>query len=68
MLLMVENGIRAGICHAIHWCVKANNKYIKDYNRNKESSYLIYWGINNLFALKMTQNLPVNGFKWVEIL
>ena len=41
MLLMVENGVRAGICHPIHWCVKANGKYMKDYNRNKESSLFI---------------------------
>ena len=29
MLLMVEKGIRSGICHAIHKYAKANNKYIK---------------------------------------
>ena len=38
MLLMVEKGIRGGICHPIHQYVKANNKYMKDYDRNKESS------------------------------
>ena len=42
MLLMVEfEGIRYTICHAIHWYakyVKANNKYIRDYDENKESS------------------------------
>ena len=30
MLLMVEKGIRGGICHAIHWYAKANNKYMKE--------------------------------------
>ena len=40
MLLMVEKGVRWGICHAIQQYVKANNKYIKDYDENKESSYL----------------------------
>ena len=44
MLLMVEKGIRRGICHAIHRYAKANNKYRKDYDENKESSYLNYWG------------------------
>ena len=43
MLLMVENGVRGGICHAIHRCVKSNNKYVKDYDKNKESVYLNYW-------------------------
>ena len=35
MLLMVEERIRSGICHTIHQCVKANNKYMKDYDKNK---------------------------------
>ena len=37
MLLMVEKGIRWGICHATHWYAKVNNKYMKDHNKNKES-------------------------------
>ena len=40
MLLMVEKGTRGGICHAIHQYVTANNKYMKNYDKNKESSYL----------------------------
>ena len=35
MLLMVEKGIRGGICHSIYKYAKANNKYIKDYDKNK---------------------------------
>ena len=42
MVLIVEEGIKGGICHAIHQYVRANNKYMKDYNKNKESSYLRY--------------------------
>ena len=37
MFLMVEKGIRGGICHTIHQYTKANNKYMKDYDKNKES-------------------------------
>ena len=37
MLLMVEKGIRGGICQAINQYPKANNKDPKDYDRNKES-------------------------------
>ena len=48
MLLMVEIGIRRGICHAIQRYAKANNKHMKDYDKNKESSYLKYWEVNNL--------------------
>ena len=40
MLLMVEKGIRGEICHAIQRYAKANNKYMKSYNNNEESSYI----------------------------
>ena len=48
MLLMVEWAIRDGIYHAIHQYAKANNKYMEDYNTNKESFYLTYGGKNSL--------------------
>ena len=48
MLLMVEKGIRGGIRHAIPRYAKANSKYIKGYDKNKESSYLKYWDVHNL--------------------
>ena len=48
MLLMVEKGIRGGTCHAIYRYVKANDKYMKDYGKKKESSCFIYWDANNL--------------------
>ena len=35
MLLMVEKGIRGGMCHAFHRYVKDNNKYLKNYDNNK---------------------------------
>ena len=66
MLIMVEKGIIGGICHAIHQYAKANNKYMKDYDKNKESSYLKYWDVNNLYGWAMSQKLPVNKFEWVE--
>ena len=48
MLLMVEKRIRGGICHAIHIYTKANNKYMKNYDKNIELSYLMYLDANNL--------------------
>ena len=38
MLLMIEKGTKGGICHSMHRHVRANNKYMKDYNKNEESS------------------------------
>ena len=66
MLLMVEKGIRGGICHSIYRYAKANNKYMKDYDKNKESSYLKYWDVNNLYGWAMSQKLPVNNFEWIK--
>ena len=66
MLFMVEKGIRGGICHAIHRYAKANNKYMKDYDKNKESSYLKYWDENNLYGWAMPQKFPVNKFEWIK--
>ena len=52
MLLMVKKGIRGGICHYIYWNAKANNKCMKC-NKNKESLYLQYWCVNNLYGWMM---------------
>ena len=66
MLLMVEEGIRGGICHSIHRHAKANNKYMKNYEKNEESSYIQYVDANNLYGWAVSQKLPVNNFKWVK--
>ena len=66
IILMVEKGIRGGICHGIHRYTKANRKYIKDYDKNKESLYLKYWGVNNLYGWAMSRKLPVNKLELVE--
>ena len=66
MLLMVEKGIRGGICNTIHQYEKANNKYMKDYDKNRESSYRKYWDVNSLYGWAMSQKLPVNNFQQTE--
>ena len=66
MLLMVEEGIRGGICHSIHRYPKANNKYMKNNNNNEESSCIQYLDANNLYGWAMSKKLPVNGFKWLH--
>ena len=54
------------MCHAINQYAKANNKYIKDYDKNKESSYLKYWDVSNLYGWAISQKLIGNNFKWIE--
>ena len=66
LLLIVKKGIRRGICNTSHRYAKANNKYMKNYDKNKELSYLKYWDVNNLYGWAMSQKLPVNKFEWIE--
>ena len=66
MLLMVEKRIRVGICHAIHRYTKANNKYMKNYDKNIISSYLEYLEANNLYGHGMSQKVSANCFKWMK--
>ena len=51
---LVEEEIRGGICHSIHRYAKANNKYMKNYNINEESSYIQYLDANNLYGWAMS--------------
>ena len=66
MLLMVKKGIKGGIYHSIYQYAKANNKYMKDYDKNKESSCIHYRNINNFYGWAMSQTLPVNNFECIE--
>ena len=66
MFLMVEIGIRGGISHAINRYSKANKKYMKNYDKNEESSYIQYLDANNFYVWEMSQKLPANGFEWVK--
>ena len=66
MLPVVEKGIRGGICHSVYRHVKANNKYMKYFDKNKESSYIQYWVVNNLYGWAMSQNLPVKKIDCIK--
>ena len=66
MLLMIEEGIRGGICHAIQRYAKANNKYMKDYDKKKKFSYIQYLDANNLYGKAMTEKLSGRGFRWMD--
>ena len=66
IVLMVEEGIIGGICHAMQRYAKANNKYMKDYDRKKKSFYIQHLDANNLYGKAMTEKLPVRGFRWMD--
>ena len=66
MLLMIENGMRGSVCHVIRSYAEANNKYMNNYDENKESSFLPYFDANNLYGCTMIGKPPVGDFKWMK--
>ena len=66
MFLTYIKGIRGGICNKVYRYAEANNKYMKNYDKIKESSFLMYVDANNLYGWAMSKKLPVDGFKWVD--
>ena len=66
MLLMIESGMRGGVCHVMRSYVEANDKYLSNYDENNESSFLCNLDGNNLYGCPMIEKLPVGSFKWVK--
>ena len=64
--MMFERGIRGGITHISKRYAEANNKYMKNYDPKKESTFIQYLDANNLYGWAMSQNLPTHGFKWMK--
>ena len=66
MFLIVEKGIRGGICHSIYQYAKASNKYMIFYEKNKETPYIQYWDVNNLYVWAVSQKLPLNNLESIK--
>ena len=66
MLQMVGKGIRGGIYQAVRRYAKANNKYMKNYKKNNESSYIEYLDANYWYGWAISEKLLVIGFKWIK--
>ena len=65
-VLMIEKGIRGGNSNVFKRFAKANNKYMKDFDAEKESRFLVYLDANNLYGWAMSQPLPVKEFDWMS--
>ena len=66
MILMIEKEIRGGICQSTYRHAKANNRYMKNYNKNIEASNIEYLDANNLYGSAMSQKLLVKDFEWIK--
>ena len=66
MLLMFEDGTRGGISQATHKYATANNKYMKNFNKELISTFLQYLDANNLYGWTMCKKLPIGEFKWID--
>ena len=58
--------LRGGLTHLSHTYAKANNKCMKNYGKNEESSFLMYLDAHNIYGCPMTEKLPIGNFKWVK--
>ena len=67
MLMMFEQGIRGGISHISKRYAEANNKYMKDFDESKPSTFIQYLDANNLYGWAMSQKLPTHGFKRIDV-
>ena len=65
MFQFIEKGMRGGISYIANRYGKANNKYMKDYNKDEPSKYIMYLDANNLYGWAMSQYLPTGGFRWM---
>ena len=66
MYLFCERAIRGGISMIGHRYAKANNKYMKNYDENIKSSYIMYLDANNLYGGSMCEKMPYGEFKWIN--
>ena len=66
MLYMFEEGTKGRICQASGHYKTANNKHMKNDDKNIESSFLQYLDANNLYGWAMIKKLPIGEFKWIK--
>ena len=66
MYLVIEKGLRGGISYIAKRYAKANNKYMNDYDPKKQSTFISYLDMNNLYGWAMSEYLPYKEFNWLK--
>ena len=65
MFQSIEKGMRGGVGYIANRYGKANNKYMKNHDKNAQSKYIMYLDANNLYGWAMSQYLPTGNFRWM---
>ena len=66
MLVIIESGIRVAICHSVHLHGKINKKYMESFDKNKDSSYLVYLNEDKTSGSAFSKKLPLSQFERIE--
>ena len=67
MLLMIEKGIRGGMTSCnLRYCKANNFQYLENWDESKETSFITYLDVNNLYGYALSQPLPLKGFEWID--
>ena len=66
MYLLIEKRLRGGISYIAKRYAKENNKYLRDYDSNKPSTFITYLDKKNLYGWAMSKYLPYNEFEWFK--
>ena len=64
--LFIEKGLIGGISYISKRYAKSNKKYTNEYDPNKQSTFISYLDMNNLYCWAMSEYLPYEGFKWLK--
>ena len=65
MFQFIEKGMYGGVSYIVNRYGKANNEYMKEYDENEPSKYIMYLDANNCYGWEMSQHLPTGNFKWM---